>query len=138
MRTMARLKFPYPDDQEVIVKFLEGKNKGKEANVLYSKGGVLYMGSRPIMHFLPDGTLQCISPNISFDSHARFHVVNFILEAIEDENRVVIEQRREPQDGMAEQAWFMGGQELTPGLPFTVAGPMTMMAWRGERGVKLS
>jgi hypothetical protein len=132
-----RASYPYEDDQGVILEFLRGKSDSlhhtDDNTTLRLIKGVLHLGDAdPIAHFTPDGTLQGIAPRGSADAHMKLRVVNFMMrELLLDEDQMVVEQ-----NSGEEQTWRFADRELTPGLPFEVVGPMSMLAYRASKGVR--
>lgn len=134
---MAREAFPFASDRDVILAFLaQGRHGPRKSDWLDWSGKVLkFSDGVTVAWFGPDGSLQAkIAPGIGATYSMR--TVNYIMDELGDaESRVTREGPSvftSPPDPAGGTRWFFGSQPVAPDEPFTLAGPVGLLAYRAE------
>lgn len=129
---MPRPAFPFLDDRRVIEAWLHGRSAPRSEHLMVTeKHHLLYMSGDDSVQALglfiseTDRSLQAILQSGALAIHA-YRVIDFITRLMDLPDTLIM-ARVGP---VSEPQWQFAGSIVTPGQPFVIAGPITMMAFR--------
>ena len=123
--------FPYPEDRAVIQAFLEGRKIFIHKNsTVQTHGGALTMEKIKIAWFdETTGALVAALP-ADFNTQPARRVLDYIGKLMGDGRQIT----RERPNISTPLSWFHGDQPIYVGGTFTIAGPLSVLAYRAQVG----